>query len=232
MGNSLPVGADPASSEALDAGTVVLLRDAAGGLETLMLRRNSRLDFVGGMWVFPGGRVDLADREGAADALAAARRAAAREAREEAGLELHAQDLLPFAHWTPPPVIPRRFLTWFFVAAAPAGRVVVDGGEIHEHAWMRPAQALRRRDAHEIELAPPTWVSLHWLAGFARTADALESARRRPPEFFATRIARLEGDMLSLWHGDAGYDTGDPLAPGPRHRLWMGRTGWRYERTV
>jgi len=39
------------------AATVVLLRDGDEGLETLMLRRNSKIAF-GGMWVFPGGRVD------------------------------------------------------------------------------------------------------------------------------------------------------------------------------
>ena len=46
------------------AATVILLRDGPDGLETLMLRRNSKLAFVGGMWVFPGGRVDPEDREG------------------------------------------------------------------------------------------------------------------------------------------------------------------------
>ena len=45
-------------SDTHDAATVVLLRDGAGGLETLLLRRNSRIAF-GGMWVFPGGRVDV-----------------------------------------------------------------------------------------------------------------------------------------------------------------------------
>ena len=30
------------------------------GLETLMLRRNSKLEFAGGMWVWPGGRIDPA----------------------------------------------------------------------------------------------------------------------------------------------------------------------------
>ena len=45
------------------AATVVLLRDGSDGLETLMLRKNSKIAF-GGMWVFPGGRVDPGDREG------------------------------------------------------------------------------------------------------------------------------------------------------------------------
>ena len=37
------------------AATVVLVRDTAQGLETLMLRRNAKLNFAGGNWVFPGG---------------------------------------------------------------------------------------------------------------------------------------------------------------------------------
>ncbi len=45
------------------AATVLTLRDAAGGYEILMLRRNILSDFVGGAFVFPGGAVDAADRE-------------------------------------------------------------------------------------------------------------------------------------------------------------------------
>ena len=54
-------------SPAIDAATVVVLRDGDEGLETLMLRRNSKIAF-GGMWVFPGGRVDDTDRLTAAAA--------------------------------------------------------------------------------------------------------------------------------------------------------------------
>mgnify|MGYP003343572357 CR=1 FL=1 len=48
---------------AVPAATVIVLRDTADGLETLMLRRASKLSFAGGLWVFPGGRVDDADRD-------------------------------------------------------------------------------------------------------------------------------------------------------------------------
>ena len=49
------------ASEPIDAATVVVARDSADGVEVLMLRRNSKIYF-GGMWVFPGGRVDPEDR--------------------------------------------------------------------------------------------------------------------------------------------------------------------------
>ncbi len=230
---------DGAVPDAVPAATVILLRDGDAGLETLMLRRNSKLAFAGGHWVFPGGRVDDGDLEpgpdgGAPDdarlGMAAARRAAVREAAEEAGLVVDADSLVPFSHWTPPEVAIKRFATWFFLAPAPTGDVTVDGGEIHEHLWARPADALRMRDDGEIELSPPTWRTLERLARSTTVAEALDEAVAGVVEHFVTRIALVDGGAVALWHGDAGYESGDPDRPGPRHRLLMVPGPWRYER--
>jgi 8-oxo-dGTP pyrophosphatase MutT (NUDIX family) len=43
------------------AATVLTLRDASNGYEILMLRRNVRSEFMGGVFVFPGGAVDSED---------------------------------------------------------------------------------------------------------------------------------------------------------------------------
>ncbi|NJN50846.1 MAG: hypothetical protein HC809_02740 [Gammaproteobacteria bacterium] len=43
------------------AATVILVRDCEGDYEILMLRRTSNAAFAGGMYVFPGGRVDNDD---------------------------------------------------------------------------------------------------------------------------------------------------------------------------
>ncbi len=51
------------------AATVITLRDAANGYEILMLRRNLNSDFVGGAYVFPGGRVDESDASASARRL-------------------------------------------------------------------------------------------------------------------------------------------------------------------
>ncbi|HYU39491.1 MAG TPA: NUDIX domain-containing protein [Acidimicrobiia bacterium] len=217
--------------EAVPAATVVLVRDSADGLETLMVRRSSKLEFAGGMWVFPGGRVDPDDIPPDGDVIEAARRAAVREAREEADLVVDGDALVPFTHWVPPPVTAKRFATWFFLGPAPEGAVTVDMGEIRDHRWIQPADALARRDAEEIELAPPTWLTLHRLADHPDVASAMADAREHEPEFFETHIARVEGGIAALWEGDAGYESSDGDAPGPRHRLWMLPTGWRYERT-
>jgi len=215
---------------AVPAATVVVLRDTADGVEALMLRRSSKVAF-GGMWVFPGGRVDAGDRDPDRpdDELAAARRAAVREAAEEAGIGLDGAALAVWSHWTPPPEAPRRYTTWFFVAPASAETVEIDGQEIHEHAWWRPPDALARQAAGEVELAPPTWVTLWYLGQLGSVADAVAAARARTPERYVTRIC-FDGDRVAaLWGGDAAYDDGDLQRPGGRHRLWMTAGGWQFE---
>lgn len=223
-----PAGGAPA----IPASTVILLRDHQGALETLMMRKASKLAF-GGMWVFPGGRIDDGDVDPAVpdDPLAAARRAAVREAAEEADLVVDPELMVPFAFWLPPKETPKRFATWFFVAPAPNGEVTVDGGEIHDHRWIHPGEMLRLRDAGEVELAPPTWVSLRRLAGSRSVAEAMAEARTAPLERFETRIGVSDGELVALWHGDAGYEAGDAARSGPRHRLVMARAGWSYERS-
>jgi 8-oxo-dGTP pyrophosphatase MutT (NUDIX family) len=52
-------GGEPAAAR--DAATVVLLRDAADGLEVFLLHRVRGMAAFGGMTVFPGGSVDPAD---------------------------------------------------------------------------------------------------------------------------------------------------------------------------
>lgn len=211
---------------AIPAATVVLVRDGREGLETLMLRRNSRGAF-GGMWVFPGGRVDPDDGEDEDGA----RRAAVRETAEEASLVVDPSVLVPFAHWTPPPIAPKRFATWFFLAPAPTGVVAVDGSEIHDHRWVTPTNAMALRDAGEIELAPPTFVTLHRLSQSDDVAAALTDAARGPVEFFTTRVVKAStGELVAVWHGDAAYGGDDLDAEGARHRLAMIDGAWAYRR--
>lgn len=52
---------DPTTVPVRPAATVMLVRDTDDGLEVFMLRRTLQAVFAGGMYVFPGGRVDDAD---------------------------------------------------------------------------------------------------------------------------------------------------------------------------
>jgi 8-oxo-dGTP pyrophosphatase MutT (NUDIX family) len=81
------------------AAALLLIRDAARGLEVFMLKRHHEVDFVPGAMVFPGGKLEPGDgdpalrgccggAEGLADAELALRVAAIREAFEECGVLL------------------------------------------------------------------------------------------------------------------------------------------------
>ena len=219
---------------AVPAATVIILRDGTSGLEVLMLRRSPTGAFAD-MWVFPGGRVDPEDVDQLhpEDEVAAARTAAVRETLEEAALVIEPEALVTYAHWLPPAGWPRRFSTWFFVAPAPAAiDVAIDGAEIHDHAWVRPADVLEGRDAGRMELAPPTWVTLYHLAAASDMEDVITAATRREPRRYVTHIARDSGIPTALWEGDAGYADHDALRAGDRHRLVMDPNGWRFECTA
>tara|TARA_Y100000310_G_scaffold330109_1_gene401197 strand:+ start:2989 stop:3732 length:744 start_codon:yes stop_codon:yes gene_type:complete len=214
----------------IPAATVVLLRDADSGVEVLMLLRTSKVHF-GGMWVFPGGRLEEDDFPADGDIDMAARNAAVRETKEEAGIEITSDEFVWFAHWTPPPSTPTRYATWFFVTAASGEQAInVDGHEIQDHAWIGPADALAKHAAGEIDLAPPTWVTLYHLSRHSPVAEALQHFRSRQARFYETHVSqRQDGVRVAMWAGDAGYEETDADARGERHRLVMSQDGFEFE---
>ena len=221
---------------AVPAATVALLRDRGNAHEVLMLKKNSRIAF-GGLWVFPGGRIDDDELESANDLEQAARNAAVRETMEEANVELDGDAFHWFAHWTPPASTPVRFATWFFIAQAPAASddVEVDGGEIMEHAWISPTEALERHRREEIDLAPPTWVTLYHLSRFDSTSSAIAhfSSTAVQPRYYETHLAKDHaGTRIAMWEGDAGYSDFNADASGETHRLVMEPTGFKFLHTA
>lgn len=223
-----------ATVKARPAAAVVVLRDAPGGCETLLLRRSVRLAFHGGAWVFPGGRIDVEDLRAAGDGgdpMGAARQAAVRETREESGLELVGERLRAFSRWITPEGLPKRFDAWYFAAPADAGEVRVDGEEILEHLWIRPGEAIAAHRRGEMELPPPTWVTLARFAGLATVPAALAAVARWPVDEFRPRLHLIPDGACALYEGDIAYESGDIDAGGARHRLWMRDAGWYYERS-
>lgn len=221
-------------SDVRPSATVVLLRDGADGLETLLLRRQSSLEFAAGKWVFPGGAIDAGDFDDDADdaLLAAARNAAVREAMEEAGIAVDPATLIYFAHWTTPEMLSytRRYATWFFAAVVGDVEVLVDGGEIDQHQWVRPQQAIEAHRRGEVDLMAPTAITLLDLAARGDSADALrEWGGRTVLEILPHRASEAEVTVL-LYPGDAGYNSFDPAAVGPRHRCYKRDDGWHYQR--
>jgi 8-oxo-dGTP pyrophosphatase MutT (NUDIX family) len=218
----------------IPSATVILLRESSGHLETLLLRRNSKIAFHGGAWVFPGGHIDPEDHTpgNPDDMLAAARRAAVREAREEAGLTVSSEEMIWLSHWTTPEGRPQRYSTWFFLAAAKDEAVQIDGDEIHDHRWMRPDSALAVQRTQEIELPPPTFVTLTKLSAYRSMSEILLHLASKEPEIFVPRYTKVPGGICSMYEDDVGYPDVNIDRPGQRHRLWMIDSGWKYEKSV
>jgi hypothetical protein len=91
--------------------------------------------------------------------------------------------MVPFCRFITPEVVPRRFDAWFFLALAPAhSPPKVDGSEIVDARWFRPAAALADADDGGVGLAFPTRIQLGWLAEHATSNDALAAYRGRSVE--------------------------------------------------
>jgi 8-oxo-dGTP pyrophosphatase MutT (NUDIX family) len=109
------------------------------------------------------------------------------------GLLLRADLLTPWARWITPEVSPRRFDTWFFAAALPAGQLAglapadqlaglaAEPGESDSGTWWRPAAALEAARAGQITLLPPTAVTLAELAAYQDVAGILGERRMITP---------------------------------------------------
>ena len=195
------------------AATVVLLRDGPDGPEAYLQLRPVGMGFAGGLWVFPGGRVDAADRDPGIDRRWAgpppavwgerlglpvdqARGhvvAACRETLEEAGLLLA----------TPAPEAEelaegrRELLDGSGGLAGLLERLGVrlDTGRLRYWAWwVTPEEEPRRYDTRFFLAEAP--------AGTAVTAHLAEAERERwlPP-------------------GEAAADLGLPMLPPTRYTL-------------
>ncbi|MYE83136.1 MAG: NUDIX hydrolase [Gammaproteobacteria bacterium] len=209
----------------IPSATVVLLRDGEASAEVLLLRKSAS-GFYGGVWVFPGGRIEPDDWTPGSDGEMAARQAAVRETREEAGVDLDPAELVQISHWKPSSVARVRFEASFFVALETEEAVRVDGHEIIDHRWLLPADAFERHARREMELSLPTWLTLYHVMRHGRPDAVLDHFASREPRHYTTHPAqRADGVHVALWEGDAGYEDWDADRDGPRHRLVMPETG-------
>jgi len=120
-------------------------------------------------------------------------------------LVLACDELVHFAHWVTPKLMPKRFDTHFFLARAPKGHAGLhDGRESVDSIWIRPQDAIADRKKWNVIF--PTKLNLMKLAGSAAVAEALAAARANPPLTVEPWVEEgPDGKVLRI-RGDAGYE--------------------------
>ena len=124
----------------------------------------------------------------------------------ELDLRLDLAALAVFARWITPPVMPKRFDTWFYVAAAPPDQLALcDGWETVDAEWITPAEALRLAELGERKVIFPTRMNLQLLAEAAGAVDAIARALARRLVTVEPKVTDTpDGRVLVIPH-DAGY---------------------------
>ena len=174
-----------------------------------MVRRNDKVAFMAGAYVFPGGRVDDADVATAGgDEALAFRIAAARELHEEAGVRADAADMILIAHWVTPEIETRRFDTRFFLVRMPPGQEAkYDDGETTELSWLTPDEAIRRCERGEIMLPPPTWTTLKRMRRHQTLDELFSWAQSVAIPRVQPQFLKDEAQTMLTLPGDPTYPT-------------------------
>jgi 8-oxo-dGTP pyrophosphatase MutT (NUDIX family) len=126
---------------------------------------------------------------------------------ERADLLLACDLLVPFAHWITPAMVPKRFDTHFFLAAAPEDQLALhDGRESVDSLWISPRAALAEAEAGRRTIIYPTLMNLVRLAESLDVAAALERARAQRIVTVQPALARgADGRPALSIPADAGY---------------------------
>ena len=116
------------------------------------------------------------------------------------GLVLRTDLLGVWDAWLTPVFEPRRFRTWFFVAALPEGQRTRDvSSESSSVTWLPARQAADLADAGELALMPPTYLTSIEVGRFATPEEVLAAAADRAVEMFTPSVEPLgEGHTLSM----------------------------------
>jgi len=125
---------------------------------------------------------------------------------DRARLRLACDLLVPFAHWITPAVMPKRFDTHFFVAAAPADQAAAhDGGESVDSVWVRPEDALAAAQRGDRTIIFPTKLNLMKLAESRSVDDVFDRARRTRIVTVLPELDTSSGTPRLRIPADAGY---------------------------
>ncbi|MDN4171951.1 NUDIX hydrolase [Nocardioides sp. SOB77] len=116
------------------------------------------------------------------------------------GLVLRTDLLGTWDGWLTPVFEPKRYRTWFFVAALPEGQRTRDvSTESSSVTWLPARVAADQADGGELAMLPPTYLTCLEVGTHASTDEVLAAAEGRTVEMFTPSVEPLgEGWTLSM----------------------------------
>jgi 8-oxo-dGTP pyrophosphatase MutT (NUDIX family) len=161
----------------------------------------------------PRGSQSLVDAKRAGEIEAASRAALCEgnttflKVLSDNGIVLALDELVPYAHWITPEGAPKRFDTWFFLAAAPPAQLGGhDGKESTDSIWLSPREALAGGESGRFKLPFPTTRNLIRLGKQASVKAALDDSRGKPVVTVMPVMTKLNGGRQLRIPLEAGYD--------------------------
>ena len=165
----------------------------------------------------------LLARPRGSNSLVEAKRAAEIEGRDRAALcegkttflkvladsevVLALDELVPYAHWITPEGMPKRFDTWFFLAAAPPEQAGAhDGKESTDSIWVSPREALAGGESGRFKLPFPTTRNLIRLGKQSSVRAALNDSKGKKVVTVMPVMTKLNGGRQLRIPLEAGYD--------------------------
>ncbi|MBC9725090.1 NUDIX hydrolase [Streptomyces sp. TRM68367] len=132
------------------------------------------------------------------------------------GLVLRSDLLGAWTRWITPDFEPRRYDTWFFVAALPAGQRTRNAStEADRTVWTAPAEATAGYDKGELLMMPPTIATLRQLTSYATAAEALAAAPERDLTPVLATARLVDGEIVLSWPGHDEFTKHIPTGGAP-----------------
>lgn len=121
-------------------------------------------------------------------------------------LRLACDQLVRFAHWITPDMMPKRFDTHFYLAASPTDQAAMhDGHETVDSVWANPVQITKEAEEGKWTIIFPTLMNIEKLGKSSTVAEALQTARGEDIVTVLPKVTRIDGERYLEIPVEAGY---------------------------
>lgn len=129
-----------------------------------------------------------------------------KEFLDKESLILACETLHKFAHWITPTMMPKRFDTHFYLAAAPGDHLALhDGHESVDSVWIEPAQALKEAEEGTHTIIFPTRLNVEMLGESHSVEDAINKSGERTVVTVLPHVEKRDDGPWLCIPAEAGY---------------------------